>query len=166
MQSWQQLHQHYTKIKKDYDLKTCDVIRQLGGENSCVYTNYLSEDGLLRTPSTREGTVGKKIRDLLTSGLNKTDWKPSTATYIDKLQELPINNCYMHYRVLNTEACNNGATPELEIGLCMDEGYMMSKEELSRMFTIDGIVPIIVHVSKWYQAVLRNYPYTPIGDQP
>jgi hypothetical protein len=69
----------------------------------------------------------------------------------------------MHFIILNENDCKNGGIQELDIGLTMDEGLMMTKEKLLNYFTID--VPIIVNVSKWYQAVLRNYDYIPIGDQ-
>ncbi len=164
-ESWQKLHHHYTKIKNDYQLYSCDIIRQLGHIHSISYNDYLSENGWRRNPAAKQGTVGGKLRDILTSGLSKIDWSLSTASYIDKLHELPIDHCYMHYSVKNEKECGEGAVPELEIGLTMDEGVMMSKEELSRYFTIDGVVPIIVEITKMYQAVLRNYDYVAIGDQ-
>lgn len=162
--SWQLLHQHYTKVKLEHQLYTCDIIRQLGGKNYHSFINYLSPEGIDRTPSNRENTVGRTMRDLLTSGLNKTDWLPSTASYVDKLSEMSIDHCYMNVHVLNEEACKQGAIPELEVDLCMDEGVMISKPVLASMFTIDGIVPNIVNVGKSYQLVLREN-YTPIGDR-
>src|SRR5687768_7886989 len=134
--NWTLLHQHYTKVKSDYNLTSCDIIRQLGSYPYCSYIQYLSPEGIMRNPSTRQGTVGRKLRDLLTSGLNKTNWQASTASYKNKLKELNYDKCYINIHMINK-------IPTLDISLCMDVGLMMTKEELASMFTIDGVVPVI-----------------------
>lgn len=165
MSEWQLLHQHYMKVKKEHHLLTCDIVRQLGEPNYYSYINYLSSSGIDRTPSTRPGTVGRKMRDLLKTGLDKTDWKPSTASYEDKLSEMPIDHMYMHVYVNGYQREGAIGIPILSVGLIMDEGPMMSKEQLAFMFTIDGVVPIIGEVNKCYQLVLRQDGYIPIGDR-
>ena len=165
MSEWQLLHQHYMKVKKEHLLLTCDIVRQLGEPNYYSYKNYLSPEGINRTPSTRPGTVGRKMRDLLKTGLDKTDWKPSTASYENKLSEMPIDHMYMSVHISDYEHKGAVEIPILSVNLTMDEGPMMSKEQLAFMFTIDGVVPIIGEVNKCYQLVLREDGYIPIGDR-
>lgn len=162
---WKALHQHYRTIMKEHQLYVCDVVRQLGGQSSSTYVRYLSEDGYLRSPANKVGTTGRGVRDLLNSGLHKIDWQPSTASYEDKLYELPIDHMYMHFRLLDVYEAPGVNTPHLSVSLCMDEGYMMTKEALAIFFTIDGVVPIIDEVNKLYQLVLREPSYIPLGDR-
>jgi len=161
--SWKQLHQHYTKIKKDYHLTGYDIYRQLNVYPYYSYVQYLHESGIQRCPSNKPGTTGHEIRQILTNGLSKTDWKASNSSYEEKLQELLSYHNRMHILSVNVNIVNK--IPELDVTLCMDEGPMLSKETLIDMFTIDHVVPKITNISKAYQLLYRDYPYTPIGDR-
>lgn len=125
---------------------SCDILRQLNCYSSLVYIEYLSERGIDRTPATREGTVGRKLWDILVPGLKKEDWTPSTASYSDKLNELQINMGYLYItaNVENEQSYN--AIPDVQVFICLDEGPDISAEQLTHMFTIDNVIPNISEI--------------------
>ena len=144
---WKIIHNHYTNIKKQYNLTSSDILRQLGCQQPNIgHLEYLSDKGVYRQPSTKQGTVGRKFYDIIIPGLKKVDWQLSTASYNDKLRELNIDMGYLYITVdiVNEESCN--ATPDIIIYLCLDEGSALTKEQLTRMFTIDNVIPNIVEI--------------------
>ena len=145
---WKIVHNHYTNIKLQYHLTSSDILRQLGCQQpNIVYLEYLSDNGINREPSTKQGTVGRKLYDILIPGMKKVDWELSTVSYNDKLRELNIDMGYLYITVdiVNEQSCN--ATPDIIIYLCLDEGPALTKEQLARMFTIDNVIPNVVEIN-------------------
>lgn len=70
---WKALWNHYDQIKKQYNLTSRDIYKQLGFQYCSSHLRYLS-DSCDRLPSNREGTVGKCVWDVLIAGLSKQDW--------------------------------------------------------------------------------------------
>ncbi len=141
--NWKDLHQHYTNIKNKHNLTSYDIFRQLGVNPPYSYTQYLHSSGNQRCPSMKPGTVGHEVREILNNGLTKTNWLKSNSSYEEKLRDLEYNRRYIvSVNVLNKT--------ELEIRLCMNEGPMLTKETLIKMFTIDDIVPTILSIDESY----------------
>jgi hypothetical protein len=147
---WIKLWTHYADIKITYNLTSHDILRQLNADFRYAYLDYLSFSGKERNPSTREGTVGKGMWTILISGLSKTDWTPSTATYEEKLTELRIDGHYQYIDARVKKKHEGDSKPILDISICMNEMRMLSIHELEKIFTIDGIVPMIGEISKSY----------------
>jgi hypothetical protein len=148
-ESWQQLHQHYMIIKEQYNLYTFDIIKQLG-HNPYPYYRYLLPSGNQRCPSAKPGTIGRKLRDFLEKGMNKTDWSISDLRYDEKLHDLE----YDHRHIMSVNVINpKDEIPKLEVNLCMNEGPLLTEKQLSNIFTIDGIVPEIVDIRQWQHLI-------------
>ena len=141
--NWQDLHEYYINIKNKYNLTSYDIYRQLGVNPPYSYTQYLHPSGDQRCPSMKPGTVGHKVREILTNGLTKTNWAKSTSSYEEKLHEIGYN----HKHIVSVNVLNK---TELEIRLCMNEGPMLSKEILEKMFTIDDVTPTILYIDECY----------------
>lgn len=169
VESWKHLHIHYTKVKVDNNLTGYDIFRQLNVRPRYSMVQYLHPSGAQRCPSNKPGTVGHEVRQVLTAGLTKTDWKPSNSSYEEKLREVLCNFNRMwllSVNVVNTDSgCIGKNIPELDVTLCTDEGPMVTEQTLVEMFTIGNTVPKIVQISKAYQLLYRAYPYTSIGDR-
>jgi len=144
---WKIVHNHYTNIKLQYHLTSSDILRQLGCQQpNIVYLEYLSDNGINREPSTKQGTVGRKFYDILIPGMKKVDWEPSTACYSDKLRELNIDMGYLYITVDTINETSFNATPDIIVDLNLDEGPALNKEQLTIMFTIDNVIPNIVEM--------------------
>ena len=146
--TWKIIHNHYTNIKIQYNLTSSDILRQLDCFPCSAYLQYLSCDGINRTPATREGTVGRKLYDILIPGMKKVDWSYSTASYSDKLKEMNVDMGYLYITasVVNDRSCN--ATPDVRVTICLDEGPDINKEQLTKMFTIDNVIPNISEINR------------------
>ena len=144
---WKVIHNHYSNIKKQYNLTSSDILIQLNCPPRSTYLQYLSEEGINRTPATREGTVGRSLYDILIPGMKKVNWTTSTACYSDKLRELNVDMGYLYLtaNVVNDKSCN--ATPDVRVTICLDEGPDISKEQLTKMFTIDNVIPNIYEIN-------------------
>lgn len=144
---WKIIHNHYSNIKIKHNLTSSDILRQLNCKPCSAYLLYLSDKGIDRTPATREGTIGKGFYDILIPGMKKVDWTPSTASYSDKLKELNVDMGYLYITVniVDEQSCN--ATPDIEIFLCLEEGPDINKEQLTKMFTIDNVIPNILRIN-------------------
>ena len=46
--------------------------------------------------------------------------------------------------ITNHQSCN--ATPDVRVTICLDEGPDISKEQLTKMFTIDNVRPNISEI--------------------
>lgn len=140
------LWQHYNDIKVKYNLTYTDILRQMNVYPSCAYINYLSNNR--QTPSNRTGSIGKGFRDLLEKHINKTDWLPSNMSYADYLNERMSGNSRISARMVET--CSNcDECPLIDVDINISEvpdNY--TEEQLEGMFTFNGIVPKINHVSK------------------
>lgn len=156
---WSELHLYYQNIKKLYNLTSRDIITQLLKGNTsdglmCGFIQYLAESGRTRSPSTKKGTCGATIRKILLSGIFpviKTDWKPSTATYAQKLSEKRLDG-YLEYHVDVIERDGKYTNPpELEVGVFASS--LPTNKELEKLFTIDGIVPKIVEISQMFYLI-------------
>jgi hypothetical protein len=151
-QNWQQIHEHYMNVKKDYNITSYDIYRQLGVYPLHSHIQYLHPEGFLRNPSGKEGTTGYKVTQLLSNGLNKIDWLPSDANYEEKLREKLLD--YNRQHILSVNFLNSiDNIPQLEVNLCMNEGPMLSVEQLQEMFTIDTTIPKIVKINKAYHLI-------------
>ena len=141
--NWIQLWTHYDAIKTKYNLISSDIFKQLSIKNYHSYLTYLSKDGYKRTPSTKQGTVGRRLQDILNKVLLKTDWSESTATYADKLKELYLNQ-------LNADIMNYDAEgrPIIQIYVVVDIWGDISENELIDIFTIDDVVPKIGQLNR------------------
>ena len=67
---WLEIWFHYQNIKKKYKLTSYDIFSQLNSPCSLVFRQYLSVDGDKRLPSTRQGTIGRQLWDILIPGLH------------------------------------------------------------------------------------------------
>jgi hypothetical protein len=150
--NWKQIHEHYMNVKKQYNLTSYDIYRQLGVYPLLSYIQFLHPQGFLRNPSGKEGTTGYKVTQLLSNGLNKTDWLPSNASYEEKLTEKLLD--YNRRHILSVDFLKSvDKIPQLEVNLCMTEGPMLSVEQLQEMFTIDTTIPKIVKINKAYHLI-------------
>lgn len=141
--NWIQLWTHYDAIKTKYNLISSDIFKQFSIKNYHSYLTYLSKDGYKRTPSTKQGTAGRRLQDILNKGLSKTDWTESTATYADKLRELYL--CQLNADVMNYDA---EGRPIIQIYVVVDIWGDISENELIDIFTIDDDVPIIGELNR------------------
>lgn len=149
---WVQIWTFYQNLKKEKNLTSHDILRQLNG--SCTFTNlaYLSINGDQRRPSYKQGTVGRKIWDILLPGLRKTNWlSPTILTYEEKFREVQSNGYFHQYDIyivsevpliinldINHEKHYDGIDPQ------------HNKDELARILTIDEIVPEIKQIGNSY----------------
>jgi hypothetical protein len=140
---WSNLWDHYNDIKIKYNLTSTDIIRQMSSYPYSSYLFYLSPEGINSVLSTRKGTIGKDMIDLLIANLDKTDWVESTATYEDKLRESQsYGNRFISAYVNNEYTCSK--VPIIDININIDDyPYNITDEQLQVMFTIDSIVPKI-----------------------
>lgn len=142
-------------IKDKYNLTSYDILIQLNAPCYVTYREYLSINGKERCPATREGTVGRKIWEILLPGLKKKDWLPSISGYKEKLEENKCNGMYYDYDFYFINYENN--IPIIDICINHEEYYNTnniinnpSKDTLSEFFTIDQIVPKINEISNRY----------------
>lgn len=140
---WIELWNHYNEVKTKHNLISSDIFKQLSVKNYHSYLQYLSKDGYNRTPSTKHGTVGRALRDILNKGLSKTDWEKSTATYEDKLRELYLYE--LHAYVMSYDAAGH---PILQIHMIVDIWGDLSENELIDIFTIDDVIPKIDEINR------------------
>ena len=145
IERWKNIHNHYSKIKIQYNLTSSDIFRQLNCHPISSYLQYLSKDGIFRTPATKEGTVGRELLDILIPGMKKVDWVPSTASYSDKLNELNVDMGYSYITFSVIDNCN--VIPDVRVTICLDEGPKINKQDLTKMFTIDNVIPNIVEIN-------------------
>jgi hypothetical protein len=149
--NWIQLWTHYDEIKTKHNLISSDVFKQLAVKNYHSYLRYLSKDGYKRTPSNKQGTVGKRLQDILNKGLSKTDWSESTATYEDKLRELYLYELHAH--VMSYDAAGR---PIIQIYVVADIWGNISENELIHTFTIDGIIPKIGELNRLQYLIMHQ----------
>jgi hypothetical protein len=166
--SWVELYNHYNEIKLKHNLSIGDIYRQLPNNSNVNYTpfmQYLRDPN--RTPAIREGTHGKRIRDILSLNLSKTNWIPSTATYSEKLNELKYDYCSISAYVIKDSNLDRSFRPEIEVIINLDECNVinrdtgmncqtlysktnpemnLSRETLEGMFTIDNVIPKIIEI--------------------
>ncbi len=163
---WKDLHAYYMNIKNQYRLTSYDIVRQLSADLNIPFyysiTQYLSESAHQRTPATKPGTCGRRVRDLLISGISpvvKANWLPSTSSYEEKLYDKKHDGYFYNYKFHVIKNVNWSVVPNdhPEIEVCiMNKQYMVqdenqpTKEQLVSMFTIDGIVPIVVAITQGY----------------
>lgn len=152
---WLEIWNYYQNIKEKFNLTSYDILNQLNVPCYITYREYLSINGKEIIPAIREGSIGRKIWEILLYGLNKKDWLPSISGYKEKLEENKCNGMYYNYdfHFINYE--NN--IPLIDVFINHEEYYNINnilnnpnKEYLSKFFTIDKIVPKINEISNTY----------------
>lgn len=152
---WLSIWGFYQDLKVKHNLTSQDILKQLDAPCTIHNLKLLSKNGDKNIPSNKPGTNGRESRDLLLSGLEKTNWLPPVQlTYIEKLTVMQSEGCFRNYSIHIID--NNDLHPVLEIGIMHEEYYTGNciyhhdKKEFAKLFTIDGTVPEIRDIKDFY----------------
>jgi len=155
-QSWLKVWTFYQKLKVSNNLTSHDILRQLNGPCTLANLEYLSTHCKDRCPAYKQGTIGRKLWDILLPGLKKTDWQAATKlTYYEKYKEMYCDGYFRKYDIDIIK--EDDLHPLIDISVNHDKYYnsfgavvIHDKNELARLLTIDEMVPEIRNISNSY----------------